>query len=320
LSQVRQTFAGREGYPIVTNYIGDSLDRLKEGTYPQQYGAGEVRKKVEPVYDMASRIESLKFGGMTYASNPVYNASSQKTSLDVGAQIKEIYGYDPKTGLTTGQQVKRGADILVDLKYNYTLNNDPNNNGAKTGQLTSLTDLKNTGRNRAYEYDKLGRLGKVKGGVDAFNNPTWYQSYSYDRYGNRMGVTKTGDAPQIPLDGFTSLSFNTTNNRINTAGFEYDPAGNQTRAVINDNGGQQQYRYDCAGRLAQVLDANGTALATYAYGAGNQRLMSVEGGVIKYFAWDGGKIFAEYEAWGTNALIWKTSYVYLGGQLLATTS
>jgi hypothetical protein len=49
-------------------------------------------------------------------------------------------------------------------------------------------------------------------------------------------------------------------------------------------------------------------------------LMSVEGGVIKYFAWDGGKIFAEYEAWGTNALIWKTSYVYLGGQLLATTS
>ncbi|HEY9431160.1 MAG TPA: hypothetical protein VI260_06675 [Blastocatellia bacterium] len=48
--------------------------------------------------------------------------------------------------------------------------------------------------------------------------------------------------------------------------------------------------------------------------------MSVEGGVIKYFAWDGGKIVAEYEAWGTNALIWKTSYVYLGGQLLATTS
>jgi len=48
--------------------------------------------------------------------------------------------------------------------------------------------------------------------------------------------------------------------------------------------------------------------------------MSVEGGVTKYFAWAGGNIIAEYEAWGTNALIWKTSYVYLGGQLLATTS
>ncbi len=42
--------------------------------------------------------------------------------------------------------------------------------------------------------------------------------------------------------------------------------------------------------------------------------------MTKYFAWAGGKIIAEYEAWGTNALIWKKSYVYLGGQLLATTS
>jgi RHS repeat-associated protein len=70
-----------------------------------------------------------------------------------------------------------------------------------------------------------------------------------------------------------------------------------------------------------VLDGNGNVLATHAYGAGNQRLMSVEGGVTRYFAWDGkGQIIAEYEAWGTNALIWKTSYVYLGGRLLATTS
>ncbi|MCI0664555.1 MAG: RHS repeat protein, partial [Acidobacteria bacterium] len=108
--------------------------------------------------------------------------------------------------------------------------------------------------------------------------------------------------------------------RITTAGFEYDPAGNQTRAVINASGTQQQYRYDCAGRLAQVLDASGNVVASYSYGAGNQRLMSVEGGVTKYFAWAGGKIIAEYEASGANALQWKTSYVYLGGKLLATTS
>ncbi len=200
LSQVYQTFAGREGYPIVTNYIWDTLDRLKEGTYPQQYNAGEIRKKVEPAYDIASRIDSLKFGGVTMASNPVYNAASQTTSLDVGSQIKELYGYDPKTGLMTDQQVKRGADILVDLKYNYTLNNDANNNGAKTGQLTGITDLKNTARNRAYEYDKLGRLVKVKGGANAFMNPTWYQTYSYDRYGNRTLVQRTdiGMAPVSP--------------------------------------------------------------------------------------------------------------------------
>ncbi len=48
--------------------------------------------------------------------------------------------------------------------------------------------------------------------------------------------------------------------------------------------------------------------------------MSVEGVAPTYYAWDGGQIIAEYEAWGTNGLIWKTSYVYLGGRLLATTS
>jgi RHS repeat-associated protein len=124
----------------------------------------------------------------------------------------------------------------------------------------------------------------------------------------------------IPLDGLANLSYNASNNRINTSGFEYDTAGNQTRAVINGSGTQQQYRYDCAGRLAQALDASGNVLAIHVYGENNQRIMSIEGGVTKFFAWAGGQIIAEYEASGANALVWKTSYVYLGGRLLATTS
>src|SRR5262245_51723158 len=194
LSQVRQTFAGRGGYPMLTDYLWDSLDRLKESAYPQQYGAGEIRKKVETAYDIASRLDSLKFGGVTYASNPVYNAASQTTSLNIGSQTVENYAYDPKTGLLTNQKVNRGTESLVDLKYNYTLNNDANNNGAKSGQLTGITDLKNQARNRAYEYSKLGQLIKVKGGVDAFNNSAWFQSYSYDQYGNRNMIDHTGEA------------------------------------------------------------------------------------------------------------------------------
>jgi len=149
-----------------------------------------------------------------------------------------------------------------------------------------------------------------------------FRTNSIDEAGNHAycsGFTFT-TAQSVPTDGLANLSYNTANNQITTAGFEYDPAGNQTRAVINASGTQQQYRYDCAGRLAQVLDGSGNVLATYSYGAGNRRLKSVEGGVTKYIAWAEGKIIAEYEAWGTNALIWKTSYVYLDGRLLATTS
>jgi RHS repeat-associated protein len=147
---------------------------------------------------------------------------------------------------------------------------------------------------------------------------------AFTLYGGRAWWDKAGKtrgtASPVPLDGLANIGYNAANNRINTPGFEYDPAGNQTRAVVDASGRQQVYRYDCAGRLTHILDSNQVEVAVYGYGAGNQRLMSVEGGVVKYFAWDGGKIIAGYEAWGANALVWKTSYVYLGGQLLATTS
>jgi RHS repeat-associated protein len=126
--------------------------------------------------------------------------------------------------------------------------------------------------------------------------------------------------PVTGRDGFDNLTYSAVNNRVISPGFLFDHTGNQTRAVIDNSGTAQQYRYDCANRLVQVSDGSGNVLATHAYGAGNRRLMSVEGGVTKYFAWAGGQIIAEYEAWGASALIWKTSYVYMGGQLLATTS
>ncbi|HKX27767.1 MAG TPA: DUF4329 domain-containing protein, partial [Blastocatellia bacterium] len=318
LAQATITFSGRESYPLATNYLWDSLDRVKEFTYPKAYGAGDSRKKVEPSYDIANRFDSIKVDDLSFASDITYNAEGQTTSLSVGDKFTESTGYDGKTGLQTTQRVVRGTEPLLDLKYNYTRDNDSNNNGAKTGQLVTLTDLRNQARNRAFDYDKLGRLKAVKGGA-SLTSPEWSQSYAYDRYGNRTTVTRTG-SPNIPLDGLANLSYSATSNRITTAGFEYDPAGNQTKAVVDANGTMHRYRYDSAGRLAQVINASGQVLATYGYGANNQRLLSNEGGFITYFGWDGDLCISEYSAAGTGGLQWRTNYIYLGDRLLASES
>lgn len=42
LSQVTQTFTGRESYPLVTNYNWDSLSRLQKLTYPLRHSIGEA--------------------------------------------------------------------------------------------------------------------------------------------------------------------------------------------------------------------------------------------------------------------------------------
>jgi hypothetical protein len=59
-------------------------------------------------------------------------------------------------------------------------------------------------------------------------------------------------------------------------------------------------------------------LATYAFGVGNERIMSIEGGVTRYFAWAGGQIIADYGAWGRT--LWSgrrvdETYIKVKGRL-----
>ena len=187
--------------------------------------------------------------------------------------------------------------------------------------ISKIIDNKVTdgSRNREYNYDKLGRLTKVKGGV---NGTLWNQQYAYDRWGNRTGITQTGTSGSggafIPLDGLASLSYNTATNRITSTNFAYDAAGNQTQS--NENGQINTYKYDAAGRLVEV--SSGGLTHTYAYGASNQRLQMVEAGAqgsTTLYVWAGGQTIAEYNGVGSG-MAWTKSYVYLGGRLLATDS
>ena len=77
-------------------------------------------------------------------------------------------------------------------------------------------------------------------------------------------------------DGLTSVNYFTASNRIDKTNFTYDAAGNQTKS--DENGLVNNYKYDAVGRLVEVSNSAGTH--TYAYGASNQRLQSVEGSTV----------------------------------------
>jgi len=65
----------------------------------------------------------------------------------------------------------------------------------------------------------------------------------------------------IPVDGHANLSYDTATNRITTAGFDYDAAGNQIRALISA-GVSQRFQYDAANRLIKVKADDNVSLPT----------------------------------------------------------
>jgi RHS repeat-associated protein len=182
------TLALRPSYPMITDYIYDSLNRLTDVRYPAEYGyGGAPRKVVHHNFDVASRLSSVQVDGVNYASQVQYNAGSLVTSLNVGTnQVTESYTYDAATGFITGQKVQRGGTTLLDLGYDYLR---PNTSTGRTSQLTRISNNLDHNKDRGYSYDALGRLAQATGGASM-----WTENYAYDRYGNRTSVTSSGYA------------------------------------------------------------------------------------------------------------------------------
>ena len=142
-----------------------------------------------------------------------------------------------------------------------------------TGCDTVLNNCANFG------YDESNRLTSRTVTSGTAQNFT----YGYDRYGNRLSQTAAdgGPGPQ--------LTISSTTNRITSAGYSYDAAGNVT------SDGFHTYTYDAEGNLTAV---DGGSTASYMYNALNQRVSATAGGTTTQYA---------YNVAGQRVSIWNTS-------------
>ena len=331
VSDYTLTFASRTSYPMVTSYTYDTASRLTEIRYPAAYGmTGNPRKTIDPSYDQASRLTQLNVDSSAQLNEVAYNTFGQVTSLKTGAGTTnpdvEQYSYDPQTGLLTNQKVihTNSSATLLDLSYDYNRGNSIGSLSGKTGQLTRITNNLDHNKDRSFEYDALGRLAAAKGGLATGATgvtANWTQTYAYDRYGNRSSVTPSGvtaDSNAVPADGLTSLGFDTSSNRINSSGWQYDNAGNLIRGQ-NTSGVWQRFEYDAAGRLVKVKDDSNNVLETYTYGADRNRLINETPSGRTYYAWGGSSPLVEYnEATSSTTPAYSKSYIYSGSRLLST--
>jgi RHS repeat-associated protein len=321
------------GFPMAVDYNYDSADRLVSLRYPIQYGTtGANRRLVQYDYDLASRFKEVRVDDVVLASQLDYFGSGLLRNLRIGQAgdvLDEKYSYSATTGLIDFQGIRYPATPAVwfpETAFMYRNSMV----GVDDGQLTrirahdSLFMYDQTSwRNRSYEYDGLGRLIAARGGnPDA---PLWSQQYAYDDYGNRTGVTQSGNSANgqpMPADGLVALNYDESRNRITTPGYSYDAAGNLTRAQRAD-GMWHRYQYDAANRLVRVLDDTGVTLESYIYGACRRRWVTEHGQSDRtYYVWDGDKVIAEFQelAASPGTIEWTRSYVHLGSRLLGVLS
>jgi RHS repeat-associated protein len=312
------------------DYKFDSLSRVTQIVYPPVYHgpvAKFSREVVSLSYGLGGNPSELQVDGTPYASSPTYDAAGHVTSVIVGKSTKsetlETFQYDPKTELLAEQKVWLGAQPVV-LDYSYF----------PGGQLRGVIDTPDDRKNVFYDYDALGRLWHAAGGPPKPQPPAtiWNETYQYDAYGNKTSVAITGgalDGSPIPADGASTLTYDDGTNRITTAGYEYDAAGNATQAQRTD-GSRVQYVYDAAGRMVQIQNVDGTVLERFTYGFDRRRLMVAApftgtGEWDTYIAWDGSRPILEYAppkgfiAPGDAPPNSFRAHFYFGGRLLLDT-
>lgn len=266
------------GKTYTTSYSYDANDNISDIYYPSG-------RHVTYTYNSNNQVISVAGFGANITGIAYYTSGVQ-------TGIPKSFTYS--TGLTTNLtynsrnltiQVKAGNSI-INIGYNYD----------NRGNLTSITDYRDSSKNQILSYDVLNRLL-------TFNGSWGTGSYIYNALGNRLSKQAAG----------TTTYYNYSSNRLtSTTGAEtFSFAYNTDGDLISMNAYSLQYD-----RLHNLINykVSGSSLADFKYNGDGMRIIKTSGGKTVVYHYDNnGKVISETDTLGN--LI--TDYIHLHDKLVA---
>jgi RHS repeat-associated protein len=315
--------------PGSENYTYNSLEQMTQlqkvissATYTTQYSYNLVNGLTQITYpsgrivvqnlDSLGRLCSVGTSGSTctsgtnYTSGYSYNTAQQLLGFSYGNGINASLGYSAdrlQLQCLDYSTTSRGQTCAHDSTTKFGLSYAYGSAGSNNGQISSITDAVDGGRNATYTYDGLARLSTAAT-TGSTNYPAWGLQQGYDRYGNRKSQTAISGCVAPMTCPQPSVSVSLSTNRI--SGYTYDANGNMT------NDGFNTLVYDAENRA--VSASNTGSSGTYTYDGNGLRVKRVSGSTTTVYAFSGSKVIAEYD--GEEGV--QKEYVYSGGQLLAS--
>jgi RHS repeat-associated protein len=287
-----------------------------------------ARRRILMGYDAAGRLATMDTGSypfLTYVplvNNIRYTPFGGLQSETYGNGLIHSMAYNSRHQ-PTEIRLGRPDNLESVLRLGYIYGTASNVNG-QDPEITLANNNGNVARikylisgavqyTQTFQYDSLNRLSyAVEHNNGAYNDAdrAWYQTFDYDRYGNRgINVANTSDNVDAANRALQLADFSMANNRITHTDFFYDAAGN----LISEPG--KNYTYDAENRIVTATVAGG-APSQYIYDGNGHRVKKIVGGVATRFEYGaGGELTTERNDSNSNVI---KDYLYKGGELLAT--
>ena len=274
----------------------------------QKYPSGLI---VKSEYDDAGRLAGVKkdannfyyAGGSPTSTNRFqYSPAGAVQGMRLGNDLWEHTNFNSRLQVVqigVGNSVSDSSKLRLDYTFGVVEGGNLNpakNNGNPQSQTITLPDVASIVQN--FEYDELGRLKKAQ----ELGTNGWTQQFSYDRFGNRTGVSLTQlqghplptTAPEVDPD---TNRFKLTNSQNQATGYDYDDAGNMTKEP-EAGGTFKKYSYDSDNRIKQAKRLSGTnevVIGDYIYDGDGKRVKTVVGAATTIYVYNiVGQLVAEY--------------------------